>query len=163
MATTPASVDKHPLHPILVAFPIGLWLFSLVCDLVHQFSHEKIWSVMAWYAMVAGLLGALAAAVPGVIDFFAITDPRAGRVALLHLAINAGLILLFGVNAWVRALLAPTSMFPLLLSVVGIAGLMVSGWLGGELVYVHRVGVARNAVAPSGPALRPIKRGKRAA
>jgi len=158
MATTPASVDKHPLHPILVAFPIGLWLFSLVCDLVHQFGHEKIWSVMAWYAMVAGLLGALAAAVPGVIDFFAITDPRAGRVALLHLAVNAGLVLLFGVNAWLRTLLSPTSMVPLLLSVVGIAGLTVSGWLGGELVYVHRVGVVGN-----GMALRRIKRGKRAA
>jgi len=163
MATTPASVDKHPLHPILVAFPIGLWMFSLVCDLMHQFGHDRMWSLMAWYAMVAGLLGALAAAVPGIIDFFAITDPRAGRVALLHLAINVGLILLFGVNAWVRTLLAPTSMVPLLLSVVGIAGLMVSGWLGGELVYVHRVGVARNGVAPGGATLRPIKRGKRAA
>src|SRR5262249_34813431 len=144
MATTPASVDKHPLHPILVAFPIGLWIFSLVCDLIHQFGHDRIWSLMAWYAMVVGLLGALAAGVPGVIDVSAISDSRGGRVVPLHLAINAGLILLFGVNAWVRALLAPTSMFPLLLSVVGIAGLMVSGWLGGELVYVHRVGVARN-------------------
>jgi uncharacterized membrane protein len=161
MATTPASVDKHPLHPILVAFPIGLWMFSLVCDLMHQFGHDRMWSLMAWYAMVAGLLGALAAALPGVIDFFAITDPRAGRVALLHLAINTGLILLFGVNAWVRTLLPllpPTSMVPLLLSVGGIAGLMVSGWLGAELVYVHRIGVAQNGVA-----LRPIKRGKRAA
>src|SRR5262249_58672442 len=98
------------------------------------------------------------AAVPGVIDFFAITDPRAGRVALLHLAINAGLVLLFGVNTWLRTLLSPTSMVPLLLSVVGIAGLMVSGWLGGELVYVHRVGVAGN-----GMALRRSKRGRRAA
>ena len=161
MATTPASVDKHPLHPILVAFPIGLWMFSLVCDLMHRFGHDRMWSLMAWYAMVAGQLGALAAALPGVIDFFAITDPRAGRVALLHLAINTGLILLFGVNAWVRTLLPllpPTSMVPLLLSVGGIAGLMVSGWLGAELVYVHRIGVAQNGVA-----LRPIKRGKRAA
>src|SRR5215510_10484014 len=158
MATTPASVDKHPLHPILGAFPIGLWMFSLVCDLLYQFGHEGIWSLMAWYAMAAGLLGALAAAVPGVIDFFAITDPRAGRVALLHLAINAGLVLLFGVNAWLRTLLSSASMIPLLLSVVGIAGLTVSGWLGGELVYVHRVGVAGNAMVP-----RQVKRGKRAA
>src|SRR5215813_100269 len=147
MATTPASVDKHPLHPILVAFPIGLWIFSLVCDLIHQFGHDRIWSLMAWYAMVVGLLGALAAAVPDVIDFFAITDPRAGRVALLHLAINAGLILLFGVNAWVRTLLPPTSMVPLLLSVVRIAGLMVSGWLGGDLFYVLRGPVAPTVFA----------------
>ena len=76
MATTPASVDKHPLHPILVAFPIGLWMFSLVCDLMHRFGHDRMWSLMAWYAMVAGQLGALAAALPGVIDFFAITPVR---------------------------------------------------------------------------------------
>ncbi len=48
MATTPASVDKRPLHAILVAFPIGLWMFSLVCDLVFRFaSGEHIWHLMA--------------------------------------------------------------------------------------------------------------------
>ncbi len=159
MATTPASVDKHPLHAILVAFPIGLWMFSLVCDLIYRFGpHEETWRLMAWYAMIAGLLGAVAAAVPGLIDFFSITDPRAGRVALLHLVVNAGLVVLFAVNAWLRSVLAPDSMLPLLLSIVGIAGLVVAGWLGGELVYVHRVGVAMG-----GAALREIKRGKRAA
>jgi len=159
MATTPASVDKHPLHAILVAFPIGLWMFSLVCDLMYRFGpHEETWRLMAWYAMIAGLLGAVAAAVPGLIDFFSITDPRAGRVALLHLVVNAGLVVLFAANAWLRSVLTPDSLLPLLLSIVGIAGLLVAGWLGGELVYVHRVGVATGGAAP-----REIKRGKRAA
>jgi len=98
------------------------------------------------------------AAVPGLIDFFSITDPRAGRVALLHLVVNAGLVVLFAANAWLRSVLTPDSLLPLLLSIVGIAGLLVAGWLGGELVYVHRVGVATGGAAP-----REIKRGKRAA
>jgi len=160
MATTPASVDKHPLHPILVALPIGLWIFSLVCDVVYRFGpHEEIWPLMAWYAIVAGLVGAVAAAVPGAIDFFSITDPPAGRVALLHLLVNAGLVVLFALNAWLRSVLLPGSVLLLVLSVVGIAGLVVSGWLGGELVYVHRIGVS----ASSSMARREIRRGKRAA
>ena len=160
MATTPASVDKHPLHPILVALPIGLWIFSLVCDLVYRFGpHEQIWRQMAWYAIVAGLVGAVAAAVPGTIDFFSITDPLAGHVALMHLVVNAGLVVLFALNAWLRSVLVPDSILPLVLSIVGIAGLVVSGWLGGELVYVHRIGVWTGGSM----ARREIRRGKRAA
>ena len=89
MATTPASVDRHPLHAILVAFPIGLWMFSLVCDLVWRFaSRDAVWHLMAWYALVAGVIGALVAAVPGLIDFFSITDPQAGKVGMAHLILK---------------------------------------------------------------------------
>jgi uncharacterized membrane protein len=148
MATTPASVDKHPLHAILVAFPIGLWMFSLVCDFMFRFaSGEETWHLMAWYTIVAGLIGAAAAAVPGLIDFFSIRDPRAGKIGLAHLAGNAGLVVLYAINAWIRTLLAPDSVLPILLSVVGVAGLVVTGWLGGELVYVHKVGVAQGTVS----------------
>ena len=73
--------------------------------------------------------------------------------------VNAGLVVLFALNAWLRSVLLSESVFPLVLSVVGIAGLVVSGWLGGELVYVHRVGVR----AGSSMARREIRRGKRAA
>jgi uncharacterized membrane protein len=148
MATTPASIDKHPLHAILVAFPIGLWLFSLVCDLVFHFARgDQIWRLMAWYTLVAGLIGAVGAAVPGLIDFFSIKDPRAGKIGLAHLAGNASLVALYAINAWIRTLLAPDSVLPFLLSVVGVAGLVVTGWLGGELVYVHKVGVAQGTAS----------------
>lgn len=158
MATTPASVGKHPLHSILVAFPIGLWIFSLVCDLTFRFaSREVVWHQMAWYAMVAGVIGAIVAAIPGLIDFFSITDPRAGKVGMTHLVLNAALVVLSSVNAWIRAVLGPDAVLPLLLSVVGVAGLVVSGWLGGEMVYVHRVGVAQ------GEAHSASRRSKRAA
>ena len=122
-------------------------MFSLGCDLVFRFaSGEHIWHLMAWYAMVAGLVGAVAAAVPGLIDFFSIRDPRAGKICLIHRAVNAGLVVLYAVNAWIRTLVAPDSVLPILLSAVGVAGLAVTGWLGGELVYVHKVGVAQGTV-----------------
>ena len=144
MATTPASVGKHPLHSILVAFPIGLWIFSLVCDLTFRFaSRDAVWHQMAWYTLVAGVIGAIVAAIPGLIDFFSITDPRAGKVGMTHLVLNAVLVVLYSVNPWIRTVLGPDAVLPVPLSVVGVAGLLVSGWLGGEMVYVHRAGVAQ--------------------
>ena len=110
---------------------------------------------MAWY--VAGVIGAIVAAIPGLIDFFSITDPRAGKVGMTRLVLNAALVVLYSVNAWIRTVLGPDAVLPVLLSVVGVAGLVVTGWLGGETVYVHRVGVAQGE-AHSAP-----RRSKRAA
>jgi uncharacterized membrane protein len=150
MATTPASVDKHPLHPMLVAFPIGLWMFSLVCDLLFRFgSGEVVWHLMAWYTLVAGVIGAVVAAIPGLIDFFSIRDPRAGKVGMIHLVLNVALVTLYSVNAWIRTILEPDAVLPVLLSVVGVAGLVVTGWLGGELVYIHKVSVAQAEAHPA--------------
>lgn len=158
MATTPASVANHPIHTILVAFPVSLWTFSLVCDLLYRFGGGRIiWSEMAWYTMVGGIIGALAAAVPGLIDFFSISDPRAGRIGLAHLIINVALVVLFSTNAWLRTASAPGSMLPLTLSVAGVAALLISGWLGGEMVYVHKVGVAARESSSE------LKRSRRAA
>jgi uncharacterized membrane protein len=160
MATTRASIAKHPLHTILVAFPVALWTFSLVCDLVYRFGGgQGIWNEMAWYTMVAGTVCAVVAAVPGLIDFFSISDPRAGRIGLVHMIINVALVALFAGNAWLRTFTAPGAPLPLALSFVGVAALLVSGWLGGEMVYVHRVGVSETHDA----AVSGAKRSKRAA
>jgi uncharacterized membrane protein len=104
---------------------------------------------MAWYTLVAGVIGAIVAAIPGLIDFFSITDPRAGKVGMAHLVLNAALVVLYSVNAWIRTVLGPDAVLPVLLSVVGVAGLVVTGWLGGEMVYVHRVGVAQGEAPAS--------------
>jgi uncharacterized membrane protein len=66
---TPASLAKHPIHPMAVVFPIGLWVFSLICDLIGMsVATTSAWSTVALYTMVGGLIGALAAAVPALID-----------------------------------------------------------------------------------------------
>jgi uncharacterized membrane protein len=66
---TPASIFGHPIHPMLIVFPIGLWIFSLAWDLIRLAGASgDAWSTVAFYSMVGGLIGALCAAVPGFID-----------------------------------------------------------------------------------------------
>jgi uncharacterized membrane protein len=66
---TPASICKHPIHPMLVVFPVGLCIFFLVCDLIRLIgAPEDAWATVAPYSMVGALVGALCAAIPGFID-----------------------------------------------------------------------------------------------
>jgi hypothetical protein len=54
---TPASFKNHPLHPILVAIPIGLWTFAFVCDLIHAFGGKPLWAAVALYCVAGAPLG----------------------------------------------------------------------------------------------------------
>jgi uncharacterized membrane protein len=140
---TPASIAGHPIHPMLVPIPIGLWIFSLVCDLVHAGgSSNPAWATVALYTMGGGIVGALLAAVPGLIDLLSLpAGPR--RTALVHMAINLTVVALYVVNLWLR-LQAPESPGGLIWpSVLAIGLLVLSGWLGGKLVY--ELGVAVDA------------------
>jgi uncharacterized membrane protein len=132
---TPASIAGHPIHPMLIPIPIGLWIFSLVCDLIHAGgSANPAWTTVALYTMGGGIVGALLAAVPGLIDLVSLPlGPR--RTALAHMAINLTVVALYVVNFWLR-LSAPESPGGLIwLSVLAIGLLVISGWLGGKMVY----------------------------
>ena len=144
MSKTPASVFSHPIHPMLVAVPIGLWVFSFVCDLIFLGTHHSpIWSTIAWYAMAGGIVGALAAAVPGFIDWLSLTpNSRAKTVGAYHLAVNLLIVVLYAVNVGWRLNRTDVSAGPIVMSLVLVILLAVSGWLGGELVYRHNVGVS---------------------
>jgi len=149
---TPAKVAGHPIHPMLVVVPIGLWVFSFVCDLVFRFGNgNPNWEVVAWYTMIGGIVGALVAAVPGLIDMLAL--PRhVKRIALIHMAINLTVVALYVVNAWMRR--DGVSDAAIWLSLVAVAMLAVSGWLGGHMVFVHGVAVETEPEALSGEGAR---------
>lgn len=137
---TPANVAKHPIHPMLVTIPIGLWVMSLVCDLVRATgTANEDWAIVALYTMVGGIAGALVAAIPGFIDMLSLQGGLK-RIALTHMAINLTVVALYAVNVWMRTRGSDAGT-TLLLSVVAIALLLVSGWLGGKMVYVHGVAV----------------------
>jgi uncharacterized membrane protein len=139
---SPANIVKHPLHPILVPIPIGLWVFSLACDLIYALGWGgAIWDDVAFYTMAGGLIGAFLAAVPGLLDYSGLTDPSVRKVAMLHMAVNLAVMALVTVNLWLRAQYPATVGVPLGLSAFSILLLGMAGWLGGELVYVHGVGV----------------------
>jgi len=139
---SPASINGHPIHPILVAFPIGLWVFSLVCDIVYVMGWGgSIWNDVAFYSMAGGIVGALLAAAPGLIDLISISDPKVKSIGIWHMTINLIVVALFAFNLWLRMGSASGSQIPMALSVLGVILLGVSGWLGGEMVFKHAVGV----------------------
>lgn len=138
---TPASIAKHPIHPMLVTVPIGLWLFSFVCDLTFVLgSGVSLWYTLSFWTMIGGIAGALIAAIPGVIDMLSLNGPPK-KIALTHMALNVSVILLYAVNLGMRIGGDAVAGAPLVLTIVSMTLLAVSGWLGGHMVYVHRVGV----------------------
>jgi uncharacterized membrane protein len=145
--SSPASIGKHPIHPMLIVFPIGLWIFSFLCDLGYVFQGDRVWWDVAFYTLVGGLVGALVAAVPGFIDFLSIRSSEARTVARVHMLINLTVVGLYAINLWLRLWDPPLTLLPMLLSGIAVVLLGISGWLGGELVYVHGMGV-EPAAAP---------------
>jgi uncharacterized membrane protein len=146
---TPARIAGHPIHPMLVTIPIGLWLFSFACDVAQVLGAAGSgWQTTAYYTLLGGLVGAGLAAVPGVVDMLSLPR-RIERVALIHMALNVVVMVLYAVNAWLRSRgMLESGMW---LSALGVAVLAVSGWLGGKLVYEHGVGIDTEALRATVP------------
>src|SRR5947207_12691131 len=134
---SPASLGKHPIHPIIIPFPIALWIFSLVADLVYLWRGNPVWKdYIAFYALLAGIIGAAAAAVPGIIDWWTIQEPTVKRLADWHARLNIAALIVFAIDFYLRTTagaqwIGKTLTIPLVLSVIGVALITVSGWLGG--------------------------------
>ncbi|HZR83882.1 MAG TPA: DUF2231 domain-containing protein [Candidatus Binatia bacterium] len=160
-----AKVAGHPLHPMLITFPLGLLPTAFLFDLIALASGSRVWSLVAFYMMGAGIVGALIAAVPGAIDWLAIPSrTRAKRIGTYHGVGNVVVLLLFATAWFLRRNvpeMPPTT--SLVLAFLGIALALVTGWLGGELVDRLGVGVddGANLDAPSSfshePASRPAR------
>lgn len=102
---------------------------------------------MALYALVGGIVGALAAAIPGLIDLVSLRDPAIKKTGLIHMTINLTVVALYVANAWLR-FEGQAGGTPFILSLVAVAMLAVSGWLGGKMVYLAGVGVSPQAPTP---------------
>jgi uncharacterized membrane protein len=139
--SSPASIAKHPIHPMLVAFPIGLWVFALVCDVARLSGAAAVWSDVALYSIAGGIVGAVLAAIPGLIDYFSIDEKAMKKIGTYHLVLNLSALVIFGFNFWLRLSLDTASKVPFLLSVLGVIVIGVGGWLGGEMVYVKGMAV----------------------
>ena len=152
-----ARIAGHPVHPMLVSFPIALFVVALLCDIARIISGTSTpyWT-LAYYSIGGGLVGALLAAVPGFIDYLSLEHIRVRRLALWHMTANSGVVILFVLNFYLRrpsgaAAAGGGKGLLLALSSAGVALLGIAGWLGGELVYVYRAGVHERT---SGPRLK---------
>jgi len=124
------SIRTHPVHPVLIALPVALWVVSLFCDLLYLAGAEAaIWSPLALYTLVGGFVVALAAAVPRLKEF-----------GLAHVPVNLVVVSLYALNLWLRLGDAPNTGGAIALSMIGVSILAVSSWLVGAGVRVQGVG-----------------------
>jgi uncharacterized membrane protein len=137
-----AAIAGHPLHPIFVAIPIGLWSFAPICDIIYFVGWGDSWKIAAFYCIGGGLVGAVPALITGWIDYGIVKGAKAALIAKFHLIFNAVVSLLFLISFGLRfeEFKGGFRLFPVLLTFIGAALLGVSGWLGGELV--SRFGVS---------------------
>jgi len=138
--STRVTVAGHPVRPMLVPLPIGLWVFSLVCDFVFMSTGDARWAVSAYFSLGGGIVGALLAAIPGLLDLLGLRDSRALRIGIFHMGLNLAIVVIQAANFWLR-LQDDGSPGGLTrgISIVAVAMLFASGWLGGQLVHVFGV------------------------
>ncbi len=148
---SPASLGGHPVHPMLIPFPIALWVFSLIADVIYLWRGNPAWrDWIAFYTLLAGIIGAALAAVFGIIDWLSIKDREVKKVADWHARLNVIALLIFAARFYLRTtggaeLVGGSHTIPFVLSVVGVILITISGWLGGELVFKHGVAVDRQS------------------
>ncbi len=146
----------HPLHPQMIVMPAGLLPFSLVLDVMHARTGDHSYADAAYYTMMGGFLGGLAAGAAGAADYLTIPeDSHAKRVGRLHGMMNVGLLALTGLNLLLRTQRRSPGALPMFLSVIGNAGLFVSAWYGGHLVYQHGMRVRGTELSGTSQELKP--------
>lgn len=137
----------HPFHPVLVTVPIGAWVASVVFDLIALISaeDEAVFAEGAYWLIGIGILGALAAALFGLLDLSQIErGTPAFKTGLTHMGLNLAVVALFVVSFVMRAVQGyeEATTIGFILSLVAVALLGASGWLGGKLAYHYGVRVA---------------------
>jgi uncharacterized membrane protein len=149
----------HPIHPMLIPFPLGLLGMALVFDLISAAYDNGSLARAAHYMIAAGIVTGLLTALFGLIDWLAIpSGTRAKQIGSAHGLGNVLIVVLFAI-VWLLRRDEPSevSATALTIEVVAVLGALVTGWLGGELVDRLGVGVDRGAHldAPSSLSGRP--------
>lgn len=144
-APSTAAIRGHPIHPMLVPFPMAFLIAALATDLAFWFTADPSWASASLWLLGAGFVTGLLAAGAGLIDFVTIARVRHKTMGWVHALGNATALVVAGIN-WAQRL-ADTGgwVLPwgLVLSFAVVAILGVTGWAGGELAYRYRVGVMR--------------------
>src|SRR3954464_13540022 len=137
-------LKSHPMHPMLVFFPLCLWITSLCFDALGWMWNDASLTAAGLYCLLGGCVGAATAAIPGGIDLFTVVPPNSSgkKRGLVHGGMNVVALLLFAFIAWRRGSAAdPVDGTSILLSLIGVVGILFSGWLGATLVYRNQIGV----------------------
>ncbi len=139
-----AKIAEHPLHPMLIPFPIAFFVSAFVCDLFFWNTSNDAWGTAAMYLLGAGLIMAALAAITGFIEIMGEPRIRALNDVWWHAGGNIVVVLIELYNWSIRynngnAEIVPTG---IILSLIAVGILLFTGWKGWEMVYRHRVGVS---------------------
>jgi uncharacterized membrane protein len=138
----------HPVHPMLIVFPLGLLATAVVFDIIYVVTGNVDLATFSFWAMVAGIVGGLLAAVFGLLDWMALPkDTRARRIGAIHGVGNVVVVGLFALSLltrWDSPAYRP-DVLPLVFGLLGAGLALFTAWLGGELVYRLRVAVDDDA------------------
>jgi uncharacterized membrane protein len=141
----------HPIHPVLIVFPLGLFPVAAIFDIVYWVTQNGRWADISFWLIAAGIIGGLLAAVFGLIDWLGIPPrTRAKAIGLLHGGTNVVVVVLFAVS-WLlrRAHPSTPTTLEIVLGLIAVGLTFFSGWLGGELVYRLNIAVDEGAHANS--------------
>ena len=138
-----AHFKGHPLHPILVSFPIAFFMGTLIFDVLGLAYSRNDFHVTALYLNIAGIGFALLAAVPGIVDYFFVIPPNssAKKRGATHGLINLTIVVIFIIVLVVRQRLDVSFVLIVSLEIAGVILLSIAGWLGGTLVFRNQIGV----------------------
>ncbi|GAP93503.1 DUF2231 domain-containing protein [Leptolyngbya sp. NIES-2104] len=145
-------IAKHPLHPLIVTFPIAMLTSALLTDAAYWFTQDAFWARASFWLLIGGLISGLVAAATGMSDFLRIGRVREHSAGWAHMVGNIAALSLSAANLWLRwgnqtGAIIPTG---ILISTFVAAILGITGWYGAELIYRHKV-----AVIGIGPKGRP--------
>ncbi len=154
----------HPVHPILIGLPLGLFITAVLCDIIYLLTNNTFFSLVSFFNLAGGVLGGTAAAVIGTRDSITIpAGTRAKNIGMIHGLGNCVLLLVF-LMSWFLRQGNPNytpSAVALAFSFAGIVLIGLTVWLGGEMVY--HLGVAEddgaNLNAPSSLSRKPASSG----
>lgn len=142
--STTAKIGSHPIHPMLVPFPIALLVATFVCDLMYWSNGRPFWAEMAFWLLGGAIIMSAAAAAAGLVDFLGNSKIREMADAWKHMIGNVVAVILAVVSLWLRyrdGVEAGSLPWGLTLSTIIVLILVYTGWKGGDLVYHHRIGM----------------------
>jgi uncharacterized membrane protein len=139
-----ASIAGHPIHPMLIPFPIAFFVGTFICDVVFWRTGDGYWATTSMWLLGAGLVMAALAAVAGLIDVLGEPRIRELRDVWWHAGGNVLMVLIQIYNWYSRYTEGAAAVVPLglILSLVVVGILLFTGWKGWQMVYRHHVGVS---------------------
>ena len=139
-----ASIAGHPIHPMLIPFPVAFFVATLLCDIAYIRSGDVSWATASMWLLGAGVVMALLAAVAGLIDVLGDQRIRRLQDVWLHAGGNVLLVLIQAYSWYARDTGGPNAVLPtgLVLSFIAVFLMGFTGWKGWKMVYRHHVGVS---------------------